>query len=116
MALSASKRVEQGPLGLICIFSPSSVRHEAASSPSRVGLRTSVGQIPELGLGGLSPRAPLGLVGVGRVSCVTLSVVSATKGVELMTLASMARVTHLVSSLMGMLEWNPGPSLVIGSA
>ena len=30
--------------------------------------------------------------------------------VELTSLASMARVTRLVSSLMGMFEWNLGPS------
>ena len=32
MTLSAFERVEQGPLGLICFFSPGSVRHEVTSS------------------------------------------------------------------------------------
>ena len=44
------------------------------------------------------------------------SVVFATGGVEATSLASMARVTRLMSSLMGMFEWNLVPSLVIGSA
>ena len=47
---------------------------------------------------------------------VTPSVVSATGGVELMSLASMARVLRSVSSLMGMSEWNLGPSFVTGLA
>ena len=38
------------------------------------------------------------------------SIVFATGGVELMSFASMARVACSVSSLMGMFEWNPGPS------
>ena len=33
-----------------------------------------------------------------------------------MSLALMARVTCSVSSLMGLFEWNLGPSFVIGSA
>jgi len=44
------------------------------------------------------------------------STVSTTEGVELTSLASMARVTHSVSSLMGMFEWNLGPSFEMGSA
>ena len=40
---------------------------------------------------------------------VTPSVVSSTGGVELTSLASMARVTRLVSSQLGMFEWNQGP-------
>ena len=44
------------------------------------------------------------------------SMVSATEGVELMSLASMARVTRSVCSLMGMFERNPGPSFMMGSA
>ena len=42
MILSASKRIGQRPLGLICVFSPGSVRHEAASGHSRAGLRTPI--------------------------------------------------------------------------
>ena len=42
--------------------------------------------------------------------------VFATGGVELMLLASMAQVMCLVSSLMGMFEWNLVLSLVTGSA
>jgi len=41
-------------------------------------------------------------------------VVSATGGVELTSLASTARVTCSMSSLMGTSEWNPGPSFVTG--
>ena len=74
-----------------------------------MGQRSNPG-LPILGLGGSSPRAPWGLVGVGHVSCVTLSLVSITRGVELTTLASMARVSGTVSSLTGMSEWNLGPS------
>ena len=47
---------------------------------------------------------------------VTLSVVSVIGGVELTSLASMARVTRSVSSLMGMFEWNLGPSFMTGLA
>ena len=47
---------------------------------------------------------------------VTLSAVSATEGVELTSLASMAQVLRLVSSLTGMSEWNPGLSFITGSA
>ena len=47
---------------------------------------------------------------------VTLFVVFATRGVELMSLASMARVTRSVSLLTGMFEWNLGLSFVMGSA
>ena len=57
---------------------------------SRVGVRQ-----PE-------PLSPLGSVGVGLVPCVTLSMVSATGGAELTSLALMARVTRSVSSLMVM--------------
>jgi hypothetical protein len=45
---------------------------------------------------------------------VTLSVVSATGGVELTSLASMARVSRSVNSLTGMSKWNPGSSFVTG--
>ena len=44
------------------------------------------------------------------------SVVFAIGGVEAMSLASMARVTRLMSSLMGMFERNPVSLLAIGSA
>ena len=40
------------------------------------------------------------------------SAVSTIGGVELTSLASMARVTHSVSSLSGMFEWNSGPLFV----
>ena len=63
-----------------------------------------------LGSGGSSPQAPWGLVGVGHVSCVTPSLVSTTGGAELTTLASTARVSRSMISLMGMFMWNPGPS------
>jgi hypothetical protein len=112
MTLSASERVRERPLGLICVFSPSSIRREAASSTLRASLRTTVSRIPELGSVGLSPRAPLGSVGVGRVFCVTPSAVSTTRGVELTTLASMAQVSRSVSSLTGMFGWNPGSSFM----
>ena len=102
MTLSTSKQVGQRPLGLICVFSPSSGQREAASNPSWVSLQTPVSWIPRLGSGGSSPRASLGLVGVSLILCVTPSVVSITGGVELMTLASMARVSCSVSSLTGM--------------
>ena len=91
MTISASERVRQGPLGLICVFSPSSIRCEAASGPSRANLRTLVRWIPKFRSGGSSPRAPWGSVGVGCVSCITPSSVSATRGVELI-------VTHLDGS------------------
>ena len=55
MTLSASKWVEQRLLGLICVFSPSSVRREAASSPSRDSLQTLIRWIPEFGSGSSSP-------------------------------------------------------------
>ena len=42
------------------------------------------------------------------------SAVFSTGGVELMSLALMARVTCSVSSLMGMSEWNLGPSFMMG--
>ena len=42
--------------------------------------------------------------------------VFATRGVELTSLASMARVTRSVSSLMGMFEGNLGSSFMTGSA
>ena len=90
MTLSASERVGQRPLGLICVFSPSSVRCKAASSPLWDTLRTPVSQILELGSGGSSPHALLGSVGVIQVLCVTPSAVFATEGVELTTLALMA--------------------------
>ena len=114
MTLSASERVEQRPLGLICVFSPGTIRREVTSGPSRAGLRTSVSWTPDLGLGGSSPQASWGSVGVGRVLCVTPSVVSATGGVELTSLALTAQVTCSVSSLAGMSEWNPGPSFADG--
>ena len=57
-----------------------------------------------VGVGWPEPPSPLVLVGVGRVSCVTPYAVSATGGVELMSLASMAQVTCSVSSLSGMFE------------
>ena len=46
----------------------------------------------------------------------TPSVVFATEGVEVTSLASMARVTRLMSSLTGMFKWNRGPSFMMGSA
>jgi len=116
MTLSASKQVGQRLLGLICVFSPGFVRREAASSPSWAGLRTPVSWIPELGSGGSSPRAPLGLVGVSRVACVTPSRVSTTRGAKLTILALMARVSCSLSSLTGMSEWNLGSSFVTGLA
>ena len=115
MTLSTSKRVGRRPLGLIYIFSPSSVRREVALSPSRAGLRTLVRWIPESGSSGSNPQAPLGSVGVDQILCDTPSVVSATEGVELMSLASMARVSHSMSLLTSMFKWNPGPSFVMGS-
>jgi len=114
ITLSASKRVRRRPLGLICVFSHGPVQHEAASSPSWASLRTPVYWILELGSGGSSPRALLGSVGVDQISCVTPSVVSATGGAELTTLASMTRVSRSVSSLTGMFEWNPGLSFADG--
>ena len=47
---------------------------------------------------------------------ITPSEVSATGGVELTSLASMAQVMRLVSSLTSMLEWNPGPLVAMGLA
>ena len=47
---------------------------------------------------------------------VTPSMVSTTGGVELTSLALMARVTRSVSLLTGMFEWNPDPPFVMGSA
>ena len=44
MSLSTSERGRARPLGLIYVFSPGSVWHEVASSPSRTGLRTLVGR------------------------------------------------------------------------
>ena len=44
------------------------------------------------------------------------SAVFATGGVELTSLASMARVMFSVSSLTGMFEWNLGPLFVMGLA
>ena len=46
---------------------------------------------------------------------VTLSVVSATGGVKLTLLASMAQVLRSVSSLTSMFEWNLGPLFITGS-
>ena len=43
------------------------------------------------------------------------SMVFVTGGIELTSLALMARVTRSVSSLMGMFEWNLGPSSTDGS-
>ena len=108
MTLSTSKQVRQRSLGLICVFSPGSIRREAASSPSRGVLQTLIRWILEFGSGGSSPSAPWGSVGVGRISCVTPS------SAKLTTLASMAQVSCSVSSLMGMFEWNLGPSSVDG--
>ena len=114
MTLYASNRVGRRSLGLICVFSPGSGRREAASSPSWVGLRTLISWIPVLGSGGSIRRASLGSVGVGRGSRVTPSAVSTTRGVELTTLASMARVSCLASSLTSMSEWNLGLSFADG--
>ena len=107
MTLSASKRVGRRLLGLICIFSP-------GSCLTRGGFGPFVGQPFDFGSSGTSPRAPWGLIGVGHVSRVTPSSVSATKGAELMTLASTARVSRSMSSLTGMFMWNPGPSFAEG--
>ena len=82
MTMSASERVEQRPLGLICVFSPSSIRREVALSPSWVSLQTLVSWILELGSGGLSCQAPLGSVGVGHDSCVTPSSVLQLRGLS----------------------------------
>ena len=64
------------------------------------------------------PRAPMcgGDSVKGRLVFVIVapSTVSATRGVELTLLDSMALVTHSVSSLTGMFEQNPVPSLVTG--
>ena len=114
MTLSAFKWVGRRPLGLIYIFSPSSGRRGAALSPSWVHLRTLVSWIPELGSGGSRLRAPLGSIGVGRISCVTPSTVFSTRGAELMTLASMAQVSRSVSSLTGTSKWNLSPSFTNG--
>ena len=65
ITLSASERVERRLLGLIYVFSPSSIRCEVALSPSQAGLQTLFSWISELGSGGLRPRALLGSVGVG---------------------------------------------------
>ena len=66
------------------------------------------------------PWAPTHSRGVveGRLVFVIVapSVVSATGGAKLTSLASMARVTCSVSLLMGTFEWNSGPSFVTGSA
>ena len=107
MTLSASERIRQRPLGLICIFLSGSLSdtrqpralHELAFDPRSF----------DLGSGDLSPRAPWGSVGVGHDLCVTPSSVSTTRGAELLTLALMARVSRSVSSLTGMFEWNVGP-------
>ena len=115
MTMSAYTRVGQRPLGLNYIFSPSSIRHEAASGPSRASLQTLVWWIPKFGSGGLSPQALWGSVGVSHVSCVTPFIVFATRGAELTTLASMARVSCSASSLMGMSKWNLGPLFMTGS-
>ena len=52
---------------------------------------------------------------VARLVTVALSMVFATGGVEATSLASMAQVTCLMSSLMGVFERNPVPLLAIGS-
>ena len=104
MTLSAFKRVGRRPLGPICVFSPGSGQREAASGPSRAGLRTLVWWILEFGLGGSSPQAPWGLEGFDQISCITSSLVSTTRGAKLMTLALMARVSRSVSSLTGTFE------------
>ena len=116
MTMFASEQFRQRPLGLICIFSPSSIRCEAASGPSWASLQTLVWWIPKFGLGGSSPRALWGLVGVGQISCVTLSSVYATGGAKLTTLASMARVSCSMSLLTGVFKGNLVPLLVMGSA
>ena len=101
MSLFTSERGRERPLGLIYIFSLGSVRRDVASSTSWAGLQTLVNWIPELGSGGSIPQASLGSVGVSQISCVTPSVVSTTGGADLTTLASMARVSCSMSSLMG---------------
>ena len=55
MTLSASEWVGRRLLGLICVFFPSSVGRDMVLSPLWANLRTSIGQIPELGSGGSSP-------------------------------------------------------------
>ena len=64
-----------------------------------------------------SPRAWWGFSqGLAHFVTIAPSVVFATGGVEAMSLASMAQVTCLMSSLTGMFERNLVPSLVAGSA
>jgi len=100
------------PLRLIYVFSP-------GSCLTRGGLVSFAGRPSNLGLS-MSDRAAWvpepcwGLIGVGHFSCVTPSSVFATGGVELTTLASMARVLRSMSSLTGTFVWNPGPSFADG--
>ena len=101
MTQSASKRVGRRPLGLIYIFSPDSVRREVTLGPSWAAFEP---WSPDFRSGGSSPQAPRGSVGVGRISCITLSSIFTTRGAELTILASMARVSRSVSSLMGTFE------------
>jgi len=108
MTLSALMRDGRRPSRLIYIFSP-------GSCLTRGDLRPFMGQPSDLGLSisDRAARAPEPL-GVGRVSRVTPSLVSATRGAKLMTLASTARVSHSMSSLTGTFVWNPGPSFADG--
>ena len=64
----------------------------------------------------LEPLCVIGVWSRGQLVfvIVTPSMVSATRGVELTSLASMARVLRSVSSLTGMSEWNPGLSSADG--
>ena len=66
----------------------------------------------------LEPPRVVGVRSKGQLVfvIVTPSVVSTTGGVGLTSLASMARVSRLVSSLTGMSEWNSGPSFITGWA
>ena len=64
----------------------------------------------------LEPSCVVGVQSRGQLVFViiTPSTISVTGGVELTSLASMARVSRLVSSLTGMSKWNPGPSFANG--
>ena len=70
----------------------------------------------DFGSSGMSPRAPWGPIGVGHVSRITPSSVSANGGAKLTTLASTARVLRSMSSLAGMFMWNLGPSFNDGDS
>ena len=105
MTFPALMQVGQRSLRLICVFLPwllFDVRRPQAFHGPAFEPRSL-----DLGSGGSSPRAPWGSVGVGHLSCVTPSLVFVTGGAKLTTLASMARVTHFMSSLMGMFGQNP---------